>query len=459
MTTESYYSDQWQVLEERVGGQTTVRHVWSPVYVDALILRDRDSDGDGTLDERLWVVQDANYNVTAIFDNSGNVVERYVYDPFGQPTVLDAEWNVRSGGSAYDWFYLHQGGRYDVTGGLYHFRHRDYSPTLGRWTSLDPLRYDAGDFNLYRIVFNAPTVYTDPSGQIAWVPIIVAAVIIAGASGSVSGYVTGEGPSTAGSFIPGWGAGRSAGAHFRQGNYCQAAGFAALAVSDVFLVRSVATNLARVSGKGVLSPGVMTIYSYGSVDDYLLRGGRYHCWWSLDRRSSYGYYHALTDRGGRYGEVGRIVVQPFDDGLTHTATKRWPVLNIRLAGEGRIGLRAINCWTASMTAWSAGNYHLVPYLGLHTPSAFMLPPKSNRAEGQLAVPDENLFAFGMFKRDQWNLDRYSNVVMYDIENMNHNLCIYTYYTKIFYHDLYDISRRVPWIQDLHDLDQLELLDW
>jgi len=83
VTTAFYYSDQWQVLEERVGGQTTVQYVWSPVYVDALILRDRDSDGDGTLDERLWVAQDANFNVTAVVDNSGEVVERYIYDPFG----------------------------------------------------------------------------------------------------------------------------------------------------------------------------------------------------------------------------------------------------------------------------------------------------------------------------------------------------------------------------------------
>nr|WP_228499037.1 hypothetical protein [Thermogemmata fonticola] len=88
MTMDFYYSDQWQVLEERVGGSTTVQYVWSPVYVDALILRDRDSDGDGTLDERLWVAQDANFNVTALVDDSGNVVERYIYDPFGQPTVL-----------------------------------------------------------------------------------------------------------------------------------------------------------------------------------------------------------------------------------------------------------------------------------------------------------------------------------------------------------------------------------
>jgi RHS repeat-associated protein len=162
-TTDLYYSDAWQVLEERVGGQVKAQYVWSPVYVDALILRNRDSNGDGTLDERLWVVQDANYNVTVLFDNSGNVVERYIYDPFGSVTVLAPDWSERAA-SAFAWVYLHQGGRFDVTSGLYHFRHRDYSSTLGRWTSLDPLRYDAGDVNLYRVVFNAPTVYTDPSG-------------------------------------------------------------------------------------------------------------------------------------------------------------------------------------------------------------------------------------------------------------------------------------------------------
>ncbi|PWH14012.1 MAG: hypothetical protein DDG59_13505, partial [Anaerolineae bacterium] len=77
---------------------------------------------------------------------------------------LDAEWNVRPGDSAYDWLYLHQGGRYDGTSGLYHLRFRDYSPTLGRWTSLDPLSYAAGDVNLYRTVGNNPINSLDPSG-------------------------------------------------------------------------------------------------------------------------------------------------------------------------------------------------------------------------------------------------------------------------------------------------------
>src|SRR5262249_29941363 len=80
-TADLYYSAAWQVLEERVGAAVQSSYVWSPVYVDALVARDRDSDGNGTLEERMYAVQDANFNVTALLDTSGAVVERYAYDP------------------------------------------------------------------------------------------------------------------------------------------------------------------------------------------------------------------------------------------------------------------------------------------------------------------------------------------------------------------------------------------
>ncbi|MDW8244651.1 MAG: RHS repeat-associated core domain-containing protein [Thermogemmata sp.] len=82
------------------------------------------------------------------------------------------------------WVYLPQGGRFDSTSSLYHFCYRDYTPTLGRWTSLDPLRYDAGDVNLYRTVFNAPTVYTDPSGQLPFLVVFALAAVGLGGGGT-----------------------------------------------------------------------------------------------------------------------------------------------------------------------------------------------------------------------------------------------------------------------------------
>ena len=165
-TTDLYYSNQWQVVEETVGSNTTTRYVWSPVYVDALVLRDRDTDANGTLDERLWVQQDANYNVTAVVDGSGAVVERYAYDPFGSVTIYSPSYTVRSGGSSYAWQYNFQGLRHDPTSGLDEANHREYSPTLGRWTIPDPIRFSGEDANLYRFVNGNPIIYTDPSGLV-----------------------------------------------------------------------------------------------------------------------------------------------------------------------------------------------------------------------------------------------------------------------------------------------------
>jgi RHS repeat-associated protein len=48
--------------------------------------------------------------------------------------------------------------------GLYDYRNRVYSPDLGRFLQLDPIRFDAGDVNLYRYVFNNSVNRVDPEG-------------------------------------------------------------------------------------------------------------------------------------------------------------------------------------------------------------------------------------------------------------------------------------------------------
>jgi YD repeat-containing protein len=87
-----YFTNQRQDLEERVGTSTSMdkQYVWGIRYVDELICRD-----DAT-PERLYACQDANYNLTAIVDTSGNVQERYLFDPYGNRTVMNASWAVIS---------------------------------------------------------------------------------------------------------------------------------------------------------------------------------------------------------------------------------------------------------------------------------------------------------------------------------------------------------------------------
>ncbi len=161
-TTDLYLSSAGQVLEERIGGVVQARNVWSPVYVNALVLRDQSSQGNGVLDQWLYMQQDANWNVTALMDTSGNVVERYAYEPYGAVTVLNPDGSVR-GISAYAMPYLWQGERYDWVANLYHTFIRDDSPAIMRPLQADPTGQAAG-LNLYRWEDDAPTYSLDPTG-------------------------------------------------------------------------------------------------------------------------------------------------------------------------------------------------------------------------------------------------------------------------------------------------------
>ena len=172
-----YYTQEWQVLEERdaVSGDVEVQYVWSPVYVDAMVLRDRDTDADGdTQDaggsERLYVLHDANFNVTALTDVAGIVQERFLYDPYGERTVLNADWTVDTDGlSDFTFVHGHQGGRHDLATGLVDFRNRHLDTSLGRWERQDPAGYVDGA-NLFVAYTSAPLNYVDANGFSATSP-------------------------------------------------------------------------------------------------------------------------------------------------------------------------------------------------------------------------------------------------------------------------------------------------
>jgi len=150
--------------------------VWSPRYIDALILRDRDADADpqtgelgksaSGLEERVFYLADANYNVTALLDTNGNVLERYAYDPYGKVTYLDADFaELAQQQSAYSNTTLYTGRELDPATGLYYYRARYYHPHLGRFLTRDPLSYSAGDENLYRYLSSRPLMLSDPLGK------------------------------------------------------------------------------------------------------------------------------------------------------------------------------------------------------------------------------------------------------------------------------------------------------
>jgi RHS repeat-associated protein len=60
--------------------------------------------------------------------------------------------------------HLDRGMALDAVTGLYNGRTRDYSPSLSRWLTRDPIGYQGG-VNLYDCVMSDPSGYTDPFGQ------------------------------------------------------------------------------------------------------------------------------------------------------------------------------------------------------------------------------------------------------------------------------------------------------
>jgi RHS repeat-associated protein len=54
--------------------------------------------------------------------------------------------------------------------GIYDSRHRLYSPSAGRFLQTDPIRFAAGDSNIYRYCGNDPVNWVDPWGMQARSP-------------------------------------------------------------------------------------------------------------------------------------------------------------------------------------------------------------------------------------------------------------------------------------------------
>jgi RHS repeat-associated protein len=152
-TYEHIFLSGQQVIETREGSGATpaqaetlqpkYQNIWSPRYIDSLILRDENTDGDGLCDDsRVYYLADANFNVTALVDTNGDVVERYLYSPYGEVTILDPDFSADADNvSDYANTTLYTGRTLDTPTGLMYYRARYYHAQLGRFVGRDPIGY------------------------------------------------------------------------------------------------------------------------------------------------------------------------------------------------------------------------------------------------------------------------------------------------------------------------------
>ncbi len=91
-------------------------------------------------------------SVIAQTDDSGAVLNRYKYGPFGETPSLT--------GTPFGY----TGQRYDSEVGLYNYKARIYSPAIGRFLQPDPIGFSAGDMNLYTYVGNDAVNMIDSAG-------------------------------------------------------------------------------------------------------------------------------------------------------------------------------------------------------------------------------------------------------------------------------------------------------
>ena len=119
--------------------------------VDQVLVQE---DENGT---SLWHLGDQLGTIRDLANNSGEVVNHYTYNSFGN-LIAQTDDEVENR-------YLYTGREFDSETGLHYYRARYYNAATGKFISLDPIGFNAGDSNLYRYVGNSPIGFIDPFGE------------------------------------------------------------------------------------------------------------------------------------------------------------------------------------------------------------------------------------------------------------------------------------------------------
>jgi RHS repeat-associated protein len=184
---------------------------------------------DGAVPEQLVRYHLGNHLGSAVLelDDAAAIISYEEYFPFGSTSYRAVRSHTEASRR-----YRYSGKERDEENGFYYHGARYYAPWLGRWISPD--LETANGWNLYVYVGNRPITLVDPDGRQHAPP--------AGGGVGAPGFWEG--------MIPIWGSGRDAVHNFQEGKIGWGLGYTALAVTDVFLVKSLITAGGKLVVKG-----------------------------------------------------------------------------------------------------------------------------------------------------------------------------------------------------------------
>lgn len=170
VSTRFAYSGADLIAELSTGNAVLRRYVPGPGTDEPLVWY----EGPGMTDRR-WLLPDAQGSIVAVTNASGAVTNINTYDEYGLPAASNV-------------------GRFQYTGqtwiselGLYNYKARMYSPTLGRFLQTDPIGYGDG-LNWYAYVGNDPLNRSDPTGMWLQDDGSQGGYLLGGPDGGGSGY-------------------------------------------------------------------------------------------------------------------------------------------------------------------------------------------------------------------------------------------------------------------------------
>ena len=120
------------------------------------------------LDRVTYYHNDALGSPVAATDQSGNLLWRESYEPYGERLQYE------DNGTNELWY---TGKQEESEFGINYFGARWYDPTMGRFLAIDPVGFSSGNvqsFNRYAYANNNPYLYVDPDGEL---PILIPVII------------------------------------------------------------------------------------------------------------------------------------------------------------------------------------------------------------------------------------------------------------------------------------------